>query len=225
LVVELAGARAGYLIGLALLACGYAAGPQSPLRPGEGAFANTYLALYPLPPFDRPFPRAPEIYQQIAADPEARAIVEFPTLDTRSVFLYRNYFRIHGKRVLFGVARVGNVRMGGAYAFVGDRELGATSGAQYLVIHKDVEGELGDYWSFVYDAMLPEHDGYRGYWIRTFMRQHQEYALKNRSFMGEQQLYVTSTFVKEVVEDVLKALRTRLGRPFYEDWYVAAWKL
>jgi hypothetical protein len=222
LVLQLGGARAGYALGLVLVAAGYAAGPQGPLRAGEGAFANTYLALYPLPPFDQPFPRAPEIYRRIAEDPEAEAIIEFPILDSRSVLLYRNYFHIHGKRVLLGAARIGNVRLNGPYAFVGDPDLGEASGAQYLVVHKDVETELGAYWSFVYDSMLPELDGY---WVRTFMRQHRVYSLKNRSFMGGEQIYFTNTFVTEVVADLMKAFRTQLGRAFYEDWYVAVWRL
>ena len=220
-VLQLGGARAGYVIGLVLVAGGYAVGPQGPSRSEEGAFDNTYLALYPLPPFDQPFPGAPEIYRRIALDPRAEAIIEFPSLDSCAVLLYRNYFRTHGKRVLLGLGKTGNVRLNGPYVFVGDPELGLTSGAQYLVVHKDVDAELWAYWSYVYDSMLPELDDY---WVRTFMRQHRDYSIRNRSFMGPGQTYVMNFYVKEVVADILKALPARLGKAYYEDAAVAVWR-
>jgi hypothetical protein len=208
LSVRLLGARWGTLAGLGLAAAGYVAGPQSPLRPDEGAFANTYLALRPLPAFDAPFGMTPEIYRAIAADPEAELIIEAPILDSRSVFLYRNYFLTHQKRVLMGLVQSEDVRLNGPYAFIGDPQVGRKTGARYLVVHKDAEAEVQAYWGFVYTKAWPELAGERD---ESFMKQHRIYYM-NEDLTG-------------MAEALIPPLSNQLGPPFYEDGMVAVWKL
>jgi hypothetical protein len=208
LPVRLLGARWGCLAGLALAAAGYLAGPQSPRLSPEGAFANTYLALRPLAAFDAPFDRMPEVYRAIAADPEADRIIEAPILDSRSVFLYRNYFLTHRKQVLMGLVQDKDVRLNGPYAFIGDPQVGRKTGAEYLIVHRDAEAEVQDYWGFVYTRAWP--------------------ALENaldRDFMKQHRIYYMNEDLTGMAQALIPPLEQQLGEPFYEDEMVVVWKL
>jgi hypothetical protein len=135
-------------------------------------------------------------------------IIESPILHSRAVLLYRNYYLTHGKDVLMGIVQLEDVRLNGPYAFIGDPQVGRKAGAQYLVVHKDVETELKAYWSYVYNRALPKVESY---WNRGFMHRHQTYFL--------------SQDLVEMVEVLSGALSNQLGEPFYEDGIVVAWKL
>jgi hypothetical protein len=208
LVLRLCGERSGLVLGSALVLAGYLGGPQSPLLSPEGPFANTYLALRRLEAFDAPFGMTPEVYRTIARDPDADRIIEAPLIDTRSVFLYRNYFRTHGKQVLIGLAQPEDLRLEGPYAFIGDPQVGRRTGADYLVVHHNLEQELQAYWGFVYTKVWPELDAY---WDRAFMRQHRTFGL-NENLTG-------------MAEAFLRPLRAQLGEPVYEDGMVVVWRL
>ena len=209
LMVRCLGSGLGVGVGAALSIAVYLLGPQSPLAPPPGAFANTYLAMRALPAFDKPFPPrvSTDVYEKIAADEAAHTIIEAPVLHSRAVLLYRNYYLTHGKRVLVGLVDNEDIRLNGPYAFLGDPLLGRRSGAQYLVVHKDVTTELMAYWAFVYNRALPKVESS---WNRGFMERHKTYFLR-------EQVNLAGVLVD--------GLRAQLGAPFHEDAVVVAWKL
>jgi hypothetical protein len=152
----------------------------------------------------------PEIYRTIAEDPEITRIVEVPILHSRAVLLYRNYYLHHGKEVLIGLVRSpDDVRLNGPYAFVGSPTLGRDSGAQVLVMHKDLLRELAGYWTFVYEDVLPD---LRSPWDAGLMERHYSY-------------FVPEDDPKGMADAMIPALRTQLKQPYYEDELVIAWKL
>jgi len=214
LVVRLVGPRwgpnAACAFGLVAILAVHLTGPISPGRTPDGPFSNTYLALRALPAFDRGCPCMPELYRQIAEDPEITRIVEAPILHSRAVLLYRNYYLYHGKEVLIGLVRSpDDVRLNGPYAFVGSPTLGRDTGAQLLIVHKDLLGELAGYWRFVYEEVLP---GLRTPWDAGLMQRHYSY-------------FVPEDDPKGMVDAMVPALRAQLKEPFYEDDLVIAWKL
>jgi hypothetical protein len=208
LLVRLLGPRVGVSLGLVLVAVVWIAGPQGPLRPEERSFANTYLALRTLPAFDERFRFTSEVYDRIAEDDEAAVIIESPVIHSRAVLLYRNYYLTHGKDVVMGVISPDDVRLNGPYAFIGDPQVGAETGARYLVVHKDIEYELRVYWKTVYDSVLPEVESR---WNRGMMERHRTYFLNSG--------------LKEMVDVLAPALEKQLGAPFFEDERVYCWKL
>lgn len=208
LLVRLCGPRVGVSLGLVLVAVVWITGPQGPLRPEERSFANTYLALRSLPAFDQRFRFTSEVYDLIAEDDEAAVIIESPVIHSRAVLLYRNYFLTHGKDVVMGVISPDDVRLNGPYAFIGDPQVGSETGARYLVVHKDIEYELGVYWKTVYDNLLPKVESR---WNRGMMERHRTYFLNSG--------------LKEMVDVLAPALENQLGAPFFEDERVYCWKL
>ena len=209
LFVRLGGPTLGGGLGVVLAATVWCASPPGPLHRDQRGFANTYLALYDLPAFEPRFRFTPEIYDEIAADEQAELIIEAPIIHSRAVLLYRNYFLTHGKDVLMGTVTDEDVRLNGPYAWIGDPLLGRRSGASYLILHKDVEYELGVYWRMVYEALLP---GVARSWTRGLMERHRTYFLNT---LG----------LKEMIPPLVDALTNQLGAPYFEDDIVYCWKL
>jgi hypothetical protein len=196
--------------GVAIVALTFFTGPMKPARAPQGPFANSYLSMRSLPAFDRPFRFAPKIYETIAADPEVTRIIEAPILHSRAVLLFRNYYLQHRKDVVIGLsATPEDVRLNGPYAFVGSPRLGPESGAQYLILHKDLLQELAAYWTFVYERAWPKVENP---WDRGFMSRHRTY-------------FVPEDDPKEMANVLIEPLRNQLGPPIYEDPIVVAWKL
>ncbi len=207
---RLAGERVGVVFGIGLVALAYFTGPLSPRVPEQGPFANTYLALRPLPSFDRPFKFTPKIYETIAADPEVTRIIEAPILHSRAVLLFRNYYLQHGKEVVIGLsATPDDVRLNGPYAFIGSPRLGPESGAQYLILHKNLLHELDAYWTLVYSRAWQRK---KNIWDRGLMSRHRTY-------------FVPEDDPKGRAKALMEPLRDQLGAPIFEDQVVVAWKL
>jgi len=200
----------GVFAGAALVAAVHLGGPLGPRAADSGPFSNTYLAMRDLPAFDRPYVGTPNIYRRIAKDPQAKRIIEAPPLHSRSVLLYRNYFQTHGKEVLIGLARAkDDLRLSGPSAFIGDPNVGRKSGAQYLILHRDLRAEVAGYWKWIYGQVWPQMENV---WDRGFMDRH-------RSF------FIPEASVKEMADALEGPLRQQLGPPMYEDDTVVAWRL
>lgn len=210
LLAGAAGPRLGVSVGVALVLVVHLGGPLSARAPDSGPFANTYLAMRDLPAFDRPCKFTPDIYRMIAEDTEATTIIEVPALHSRAVLLYRNYYLQHGKQVLIGLSRSpDDVRLAGPYAFVGDPQVGRKTGAQYLVLHRNMMAEAATYWRWVYDRAWPQ---VQTPWDEGFMNRHRKF------------------FIPEVEPGGMGAalegaLRQQLGPPIFEDRQVVAWRL
>jgi len=202
--------RLGLGTGLALVTVGFLTGPLAAREPDPGSLSNTYLALRDLPAFDRPWPATPKVYARIAADPQARRIIEAPELPTRAVLLYRNYALQHGKDVLIGLDRGRDEEHPrGPFVPLDRPDLGRASGARYLVLHRDPQVELMAYWKWVYKEVWPE---LRNPWDHGLM------SRLRRSYIPEYDMKVQAT-------DLEKHLRASLGAPFYVDEKVAVWRL
>ncbi|HED67104.1 MAG TPA: hypothetical protein ENJ09_16295, partial [Planctomycetes bacterium] len=205
---------AGERIGLAVLAIAYGVSfLTGPIRPGRRrvvAFSNTYLAMRELSPFDAPWDGASSVYQEIAADSEARCVVEFPVPVTRAVLLQRNLGRIHGKRVKVGWPGKLPAALAGGGPYVNVFDV-SDEDADYLVVHRNLPREVRAFWLSVYD----DHLGGRISGIDAgFLLRHQA------TFIGSQ-MHVQPAFV----EERLGAIHRRLGPPSYVDDDVMAWKL
>jgi hypothetical protein len=80
------------------------------------------------------------------------SIIEAPVLSTRRVYLYRNYFLQHGREVLIGTVDLLDGKLSPSvwpYIPLLDEEAIRGSGAEYLIVHLNVEREAAAYEAFV----------------------------------------------------------------------------
>jgi len=187
---------------------------QTPLvrvHEATGPFANSNLALAPLPAFDEPWPRRSTFYEIMEDTEEELTLIEAPELWNRSGLLHRNAWLQHGKNIVVGYAweqRPERVPRGGPYVNLNapDWRLGVE--ADYLVFHKEIYQELTNYWAFVWNRVWPEVSEPAK---QAFMDAHSQWG-----------------FVKERWEPLRAAearLRSELGPPAYEDAMVVVWAL
>jgi hypothetical protein len=140
---EVAAIAAGAL----LVALAFWDGPLGRDHTDDGPFANTYISQKPQPAFDVPFEGTPDFYATLAAEPGEVRIIEAPALVNLAMLLYRNYYLQHRKAVSLGFF---NKRFGvsGPYVALLDPVRLRNSGADYLVLHRNVRAELRRYWEF-----------------------------------------------------------------------------
>jgi hypothetical protein len=188
-------AAAGALVWLAV-------GPPGPLREPAPQHANTYLGLLALPAFDAPWPRTPAFYRTLAERPAgeraATTLIEVPALTTRSRHLYRHYQLQHGARTLLGPLP-GEFPMlpRGPYVAIGRIDAIASSGADYVVVHRDVATELARYWAWIYGPEGPPADPDRA----AYLARHARYG----------------GLLPAAPAGLLAALARKFGEPVYED--------
>lgn len=199
------------IAGIAAIVATHLTGPMSPWRPDDGPYSNTYLALRAVPAFDVPFPHTPRFYQDLAADPRPLQIIETPTLRSRAVLLYRNYYLRHGKKTLFGWTREKIPTLGSTpYIDLVDLDFAKNSGADYLVLHHKVGIELSRYWRFVLEEAWPSQyrsaDANLMYRLQTYHQAHLTIPAVPLTFLIEQ-------------------WRSLLGEPIYRDEIIAVWQL
>ena len=197
--------------GIAAIAATYLTGPMAPWRPDDGPFSNTYLAMKALPTFDVPYPQTPPFYEALAADPRPLRIIETPTLRSRAVLLYRNYYLQHGKKTLLGWDRgkVATLRSK-PYVHVADLEFAKNSGADYLILHHMVQVELYRYWQFVHEEAWPSQYRPADANLMFRHRTHHQAHLTNPA--------ISLTFL-------IEQWRNLLGEPIYRDDLIAVWQL
>ena len=200
------------LVASALLLFGlFTQTPLVRLDAAVGPFANSNLALTPLPAFDEPWPRRSTFYE-IMEDTEGEVtIIEAPELWNRSGLLHRNAWLQHGKNIVVGFAweqKPERVPRGGPYVNLTAPDWRNAVEADYLVFHKEIYQELTNYWAFVWNQVWP---GIEDPARQAFMDAHSQWG-----------------FVKERWEPLRAAeasLRTELGPPAYEDPMVVVWDL
>jgi len=200
------GERGALLLGVAFLV-GMLGLPR---RAHDAPFSNTYLAMHDLPAFDAPDPGRSPFYDRLAADDTVRRIVEVPDMHSRALLLYRNRRLVHGKDVLLGLATAkDDSRLrGGPYVFL-SRRAAITAGAQVVVLHKDLVGELDAYWDFVYGEAWPAH---RTFGDAGLMERHRTY-------------YLVGSDPAVYAAGLRPALDKRFGEPVYEDDVLVAWQV
>jgi hypothetical protein len=199
------GAPFALVFGCALCAAQFWLGPFGPRAARDGSFANTYLALHPLPAFDEPWPAASPFYDELASDPAAR-IAEVPHIVDRSVFLYRNHVLRHGKEVCIGWA--GELPRGlDGWPYSRVMEL-TSEQADYVVLHKDPAREVASYFTWVFAEL----------WPRTRVA-------RDETFMKRQEnVHLDGLVPAENMAAIAARLTEKLGPPLHEDEWVVVWR-
>jgi hypothetical protein len=188
--------------GLALVVTGFLAGPRSPLTPSAPSFDNTHLALASLPDFDTPYPGTPDVYGAIAKDPGAR-VLELPTLRNRGVVLLRNYQLQHGNPVFFAWTwRPELRRCRPPYVWVENPQLVRDTGVGWIVLHRDLRGEIVRYLRFIEERATESE----GLIVRLLTRS-------------------VRAIPRPDIELIRSFLEERHGPPLYADELVFAWRL
>jgi len=196
------------VLGIALIAISFWAGPRGSRHTNDGPFANTYIGMMPLPAFDVPWDGAPAFYKQLAAINKPVRIIEVPELRSRAVILYRNYYLQHKKDVLIGMtmALKPNAEVpAGPYVPMKNAQTILDSGADYLIIHLNVDRELNWYWNFVYNQVWPKMKDPN---IESLMIRQKKY-LKT--------LVPMDTIAQYAIQ--------AMGQPIYKDHDILVWKL
>ncbi len=187
---------------------------QSPLvsiSAATGPFANSNLALTPLPAFDTPWPGRSKFYDVMESTEEDVTLIEAPELWNRSGLLHRNAWLQHQKNIVVGHVWQQDpqrVPAGGPYVNLNEADWRGKLEADYLVFHRTIYKELTNYWDFVWNKCWPEIENPAN---QAFMDAHSQYG-----------------FVKERLEPLWEAekkLRAQLGKPTYEDPLVCVWDL
>lgn len=199
------GAPLALVLGSALCAAQFWLGPSGPRAAQDGSFANTYLALHPLPAFDEPWPAASPFYAELAAEPAVR-IAEVPHLIDRSVFLYRNHALRHGKQVCIGWA--GELPRGiDGWPYSRVMEL-TSARADYVVLHKDPPREVASYFTWVFADLWPRT---RNASDETFMRR-------------QENVHLDGLVPAATMAGIAARLTEKLGPPVHEDEWVLVWR-
>jgi hypothetical protein len=146
------GRRSGALVVVAWIALLLGFGPlaQTYLRTNNLTNHATYQHHYALTPLSAP--EIPPFYCVIAHDPRAYAIVETPWYDNFPSNRFADYQRIHGKPIYVGFPRrlqpaFEGWPFGAPYSFdrfldLDDPAALARAGVRYVVVHKDLQGEM-----------------------------------------------------------------------------------
>jgi len=146
-----AATRLAISLGSVVFVSVHLAGPLGIEHVSDGPFANGYISQQAQPRYNAPFAGTPAFYSRLAAEPADVRIIEAPALVNLRVLLYRNYYLQHRKGVLLGFfARRFDVT--GPYVPLLDPSRIRTSGADYLVFHRNIEKEVRAY----FEAVDPE---------------------------------------------------------------------
>ena len=186
-------------------------GPLGPGKTRAPQHANTYLSMLSLPAFDEPWPDTPAFYRELASLPKSEQagllLLETPALTSRARHLYRNYQLQHGVPVVLGPlpGEFPRLPSGPYFSFQqgGWRE---NLGADYLVVHLDIAGELDRYWRWVY---RPGREAPFSAEAANLMERHRRYG----GLLPRPQAIT------------LSALRAGLGPPMVADEGLLVWDL
>lgn len=197
------------ILGSGLIAANFFTGPLSPLSQDDGPYSNTYISMKELPAFDQPFPGTPEFYKTLASQESATRIIEAPSRAHRTLLLYRNYYLLHGKQTILGRWGGEDGILDGPYIDLNLIQPTTENVADYLILHRNVTWEAGDYWGFVFQDAWPDHavsgDG-------GFMKRH-----KRRN--------PPSLKLIEEIADMANQFSDRFGPPIFEDDYILVWDI
>lgn len=140
--------RLAIALGSAVFVLAHMAGPLGLAHTNDGPFANGYLSQQAQPRYDAPFPDSPGFYARLAAEPDDVRIIEAPALVNRLSLLYRNYYLQHRKGVMLGFFSR-RYDVDGPYIPLFEPRRIRTSGADYLLFHRNIEKEIRAYFGSV----------------------------------------------------------------------------
>jgi len=140
--------RLALALGSAVFVLAHMAGPLGLAHTDDGPFANGYVSQQVQPRYDAPFPETPDFYARLAAEPDDVRIIEAPALVNLRVLLYRNYHLQHRKGVMLGFFRR-RYEVDGPHIPLFDPRRIRSSGADYLVFHRNIEKEVRAYFESV----------------------------------------------------------------------------
>lgn len=194
-----------FSVGFVLIALNYAAGPLGWRHVDDGPFANNYLSMMPLPAFESKWSETPAFYAELGTDSKA-PIVEIPELVSRAALLYRNYYFQHGRPIVIGTLIFDPPNVpGGPYVHGADVTAMRARRAEYVVVHRNLEEELPQYFRFVFDEV----------WASNREAGLDSYMARHRSFHQE----------RVDVAPAIAALEKECGPPVFEDRFVSVWRL
>jgi len=188
-------------IGVGLVVVNFSLGPLGLHHVADGPFSNGYLSTRTVVANNIPWPETPSLYRELASAPDDAVVIEAPVLSGRSAQLYRNYYLQHGRRVLMGAVDVAGAETSASvWPYVPLLERGAirASGADYLIVHLNVEEEAIAYEAFVHGV---------------------DRAPQAR------RVGVPGTRHGLLLKDYARSLEGELGVPLYRDQRIVAWKL
>jgi hypothetical protein len=157
----------------------------------------------------------PEFYHRLAADSEAKAVIEFPLITSWSLIPYHYYQRLHQKRVLVGRDEVSYIAQGFPvthnllrlknFVSLENPEMVRSSGASFVIVHKDLRFEM----TRIYSA-LPE--------LRWFVQ---------AALQDPKHPYQTWYFrpADEMARRALSYLEISFGPAVYLDAYIAVFEI
>jgi len=199
--------RLGLALGLCCVAASFRAGPLGAVGRNTGPFSNSYLSMMPLPAFDVPWPEAPAFYHGLAGSEKPLTLIEAPAIFDRGMLLYRSYQRLHGQDVIMGSpAGLLDALPDHAYASLESSDFGRESGADFLVVHRDLRAEAPAYWRFVYDEVWAGDEVPA---LRSLMERQRQISLP----------------LRRTPDDLIPRARSRLGEPVYQDDKIVVWQL
>ncbi len=131
-------------VGIVLVGLAWWLGPLGWQQPNDGPYGNMAHRLYARPDrSDAPRPGTPAFYARLAASDGPVRIVEAPSFKNYYLNLYRSYYLQHRKGTWLGSLGPSTFdRISGPYVVVYAPRRLLRSGADYLILHRDVEREL-----------------------------------------------------------------------------------
>lgn len=179
-------------------------GPLGIGHRADGPYANVYLGMLPLPPFDAPSPDTPAFYRALA-DAGPVTLIETPALMNRSRHLYRDYYLQHGQRTLLGfLPEEIDDPPAGPYVTLAAPAAALAARADFLVVHRDAAAEVARYWRFVFG--LAAAGGAPG--ERAVLERQRQYG-----------------WVAQPRPELIARLERELGAPAYADRDLLVWDL
>jgi hypothetical protein len=192
--------------GSALLLASLATGPLPGVRAQGPRFAAIYTAMHPIEAFDAPAPTTPAPYRDLA-EGEVRRVIEVPPpAGAWGLLLLRNYALQHGRDTrlgTFGRSSAG-LRIEPVVR-LGEDPLGCDGGAEWIVLHRNLRGEVRRY----------KRALFHGAWRERMDEADHPFADSFRLSVPDPALDMSATD---------RRLRRRLGEPAYEDAWVGVWK-
>ncbi len=131
-------------VGAVLVGLAWWLGPLGRQHPDDGPYGNMVTRLYARPGRSAaPRPGMPAFYATLAANDRPVRIIEAPSFKNYYLKLYRSYYLQHRKETWLGSLGPSTFdRISGPYVVVYAPRRLLRSGADYLILHRDVEREL-----------------------------------------------------------------------------------
>ena len=200
-ISRLAANRLALVAGGTLVFLGFVFGPLGIEHRDDRPFSNGYLSARPIAAHDVSWPRTPTFYRKLADESGEGSIIEVPMLSNRRAYLYRNYFLQHGRGVEMGIVDASESIPDPAMPpYIPVLQEGAirASGAEYLVLHLNVQRE-----ALAYEVFVAEID--RGKRARRAGQPAPRHGL--------------------LLTELAREWEQEWGAPFFRDESIVAWKL